>query len=254
MKPIIRYILITASRDWLFLGLILFILIASAISMFLGSAAISEQQLMQIAYLAGSSRIILVVGMILFTCFHIRRSFDNREIEYNLSRPISRNQFVYAYFLGFFLLATLITIPVIILLLTLFKVKFLVSLLWSLSLLFELLIMSSFAILASLILRSAVSAVLACFCFYFISRIIGFAVSTIIIPKELSHFSITTLMESFLKVISIFLPRLDLFAKSKWLVYQSIEMSLFNLISIQTLIYLTLILLMSLLDFRKRQF
>jgi hypothetical protein len=254
MKPIIRYILITASRDWLFLGLILFMLIAAFISMFLGSAAVSEQNLMQIAYLAGSSRLILVVGMTLFICFHIRRSFDNREIEYNLSRPISRNQFVYAYFLGFSLLSTIITIPLILLLLTLFKVKLLVILLWSASLLFEILIMSSFAILASLILRSAVSAVLACFCFYLISRIIGFAVSSIIIPKQLSGMSITTLMESFLKITSIFLPRLDLFAKSKWLVYQNIDIALFNVVVLQTLIYIGLILVMSLLDFRKRQF
>ena len=64
--------------------------------------------------------------------------------------------------------------------------------------------MTSFAILASLILKSAVSAVMGCLCFYFISRIIGFAVS-IIIPKQLQQVNLTGIMESTLKLISIFL-------------------------------------------------
>ena len=98
MQPIIRYILLTASRDWLFLGLMILIVIAAGISMFLGSTALSEQSLMQVAYISGSARLILIIGMILFICFHIRRSFDNREIEFNLSRPISRSKFVLAYF------------------------------------------------------------------------------------------------------------------------------------------------------------
>ena len=45
MQPIIRYILLTASRDWLFLGLMILIVIAAGISMFLGSTALSEQSL-----------------------------------------------------------------------------------------------------------------------------------------------------------------------------------------------------------------
>ncbi len=193
MRPIIRYIILTATRDWLFIGLAMLILIAGFISLFLGSAAITEQPLNQIAYFAGSSRIIMVIGMILFICFHIRRSFDNREIEYNLSRPISRNQFVFAYFLGFSCLAFFAVVPVTIIMSIFFATKLSVIMLWSISLLFEILIMTSFAILASLILKSAVSAVMGCLCFYFISRIIGFAVSSIIIPKQLQQINLTGL-------------------------------------------------------------
>ena len=93
-----------------------------------------------------------------------------------------------------------------------------------------------------------------CLCFYFISRIIGFAVSSIIIPKQLQQINLTGIMESTLQLISIFLPRLDLFAKSKWLIYQTADLKVFYLISAQSLIYISLILLMSLLDFKKRQF
>ena len=66
-----------------------------------------------------------------------------------------------------------------------------------------------------------------CLCFlFFISRIIGFAVSSIIIPKQLQQVNLTGIMESTLKLISI-LPRLDLFAKSKWLIYQTVDLKFF---------------------------
>ena len=120
----------------------------------------------------------------------------------------------------------IITIPVILSLFIFFNIKFFIAALWSLSLLFEILIMSSFAILASLILSSAIASVFACISFYFISRIIGLAVSTIIIPNQLTNINFQGLLELTLKFISIFLPRLDLFAKSKWLVYQTISLEI----------------------------
>ncbi|MBL6784814.1 MAG: hypothetical protein ISQ32_00745 [Rickettsiales bacterium] len=254
MQPIIRYILLTASRDWLFLGLMILIVIAAGISMFLGSTALSEQSLMQVAYISGSARLILIIGMILFICFHIRRSFDNREIEFNLSRPISRSKFVLAYFFAFACLAAIILVPLLFILVVFFKLSFVISLLWCLSLFYEILIISSFAILSSLMLKSAVTSVLLSFCTYFLSRIIGFAVSTIIIPKQVQNFNLNTLMELFLKFVSIFLPRLDLFTKSKWLVYQSVEIAIFQIITFQTFIYVALILVATLLDFKKREF
>ena len=48
---------------------------------------------MQVAYLSGSTRLILVIGMILFICFHIRRSFENREDTRVIDEPF------YAYYL-----------------------------------------------------------------------------------------------------------------------------------------------------------
>ena len=254
MKPLIKYIIITAKRDWLFLGLFILIILASFVSLFLGSTSLSEQNLMQVAYLSGSTRLILVLGMTFFICFHIRRSFDNREIEFYLSKSLSRTKFIFAYFLGFGILGIIITIPVILSLFIFFNIKFFIAALWSLSLLFEILIMSSFAILASLILSSAIASVFACISFYFISRIIGLAVSTIIIPNQLTNINFQGLLELTLKFISIFLPRLDLFAKSKWLVYQTISLEIFQLILIQTFIYIGIIFVMSLIDFSKKQF
>lgn len=254
MKAILKYILLTAARDWLFIGLFIAVIIASALSFFLGSNALSEQMQMQISFIASSTRLILAIGMILFICFHIRRSFENREVDFIISRPISRVTFLLAYFISFFVLSLLLLIPVIGFIFIIFRPEIMGLLAWSLSIFCELIIMSSFAILASLMLKSAVSAVLSCFGFYIIARIMGYAVSTIIIPAKLNHVNVNVALESFLKILSSLFPRLDLFGQSKWLIYGDVQIETIIFIVTQSVIYIGLILLMSIFDFRKKQF
>src|SRR5271169_3288627 len=93
----IRYILITALRDWLFIGLLVSILFASFISATLGSTALVEENEMTIAVAAGSSRLILMIGLIVFVCFHIRNAFDTKEIDVILSRPNTRSNLIISY-------------------------------------------------------------------------------------------------------------------------------------------------------------
>lgn len=254
MNALIRYVLLTAVRDWLFIGLFAILIFACTISLFLGSTALSEQNSMQLVFLASSTRMILVVGMILFICFHIRRSFENREIDFLISRPISRSTLLFSYFFSFVILAITLLTPVIFFIYFFFKPELAGLTLWSLSMFFELIIISSFAILSSLILKSAVSSVLGCFSFYIISRIMGFAVSTIIIPAKLNNINFNIAIEMSLKALSALLPRLDQFAQSKWLIYGNTDASIFTLITSQSVIYISLILLMSVIDFNKKQF
>jgi len=254
MNALIRYVLLTAVRDWLFIGLFAILIFACTISLFLGSTALSEQSSMQLVFLASSTRMILVVGMILFICFHIRRSFENREIDFLISRPISRSTLLFSYFFSFVILAITLLTPVIFFIYFFFKAELAGLTLWSLSMFFELIIISSFAILSSLILKSAVSSVLGCFSFYIISRIMGFAVSTIIIPAKLNNINFNVAIEMSLKALSSLLPRLDQFAQSKWLIYGNMDASIFTLITSQSVIYISLILLMSVIDFNKKQF
>jgi hypothetical protein len=82
MISILQYILLTAIRDRLYVGLFLTLLVAFGISFVLGSATLAESFQTTIAYIAGSSRIIFAIGIILFVCFYVRKSFDNREVEF----------------------------------------------------------------------------------------------------------------------------------------------------------------------------
>src|SRR5688572_3022179 len=106
----IRYVLLTATRDRLFFGLLLGILVAAYISSVLGSTAMLEPAQMTLSFTAASARVIIMIGLIVFIGFHMRNAFDAREIDVLLSRPISRTTLVLSYWLGFITVATLLVI------------------------------------------------------------------------------------------------------------------------------------------------
>jgi hypothetical protein len=255
MKTIIRYTLLTASRDWLFIGLCTMVLLAYGFSVFVGTTALVEQSQMSLAYFAGSSRIILVTGLIVFVCFHVRRAFDNREVESILSKPISRTQFVVAYWLGFSVLAILVTIPAIIIIALLNKPDLMGLVFWSASLILEISIVVAFALLASLIMKSAVSPVMSTFAFYLVSRLMGFFVSAMENPTSLMGAGkFGMLLEFTLKTISTIIPRLDLFAKSEWLIYGVANQNDLWIFPAQSLVFILLMLSVAIFDFKRKQF
>jgi ABC-type transport system involved in multi-copper enzyme maturation permease subunit len=111
MKAILKYILKNGVRDRLYIGIFISLIISFAVSVFLGSTMLVEQQQTTTVYIAGSSRVIFAVGMILFVCLSMSRAFENKEVEFILSKSISRQQFLMAYLSGFFLTILLIFIP-----------------------------------------------------------------------------------------------------------------------------------------------
>src|SRR5690606_28211646 len=139
MNSILKYILLTAVRDRLYVGLFIILIAAFGISSLLGSTALVEKEQMSIVYIAGSSRMILIIGIILFVCFHIKRSFENKEVVFVLSKPISRYQFIFSYLLGFSLFSLIVLSPAIILL-YFSKADKIGLAYWSLSMIFEMLI------------------------------------------------------------------------------------------------------------------
>lgn len=90
----IRYVLLTATRDRLFIGLLIGIIGAAYISSVLGSTAMLESEHMTLSFTAAAARVIIMVGIIVFIGFHMRNAFDAREIDVLLSRPISRTSVV----------------------------------------------------------------------------------------------------------------------------------------------------------------
>ena len=254
MKSILKYILLTAIRDRLYVGLFIILLAAFGISSVVGGTALSEQAQATTVYVAGSSRMIFAIGMILFVCFYVRKTFENREVEFVLSKSISRHSFIVAYLLGFILVALLIIVPLVILLFFM-KVNLIGLSYWTVSLLLESLIIITFSLLASLILRSAVSAVMASLGFYILSRMMGFFVLTIQIPKATADFAnLDRFLKAILKIISIVFPRLDLYGKSDWLIYGVVNFSDIYIILGQSLIYIPLMIFMAFYDFNRKQF
>lgn len=208
---------------------------------------------MAAAYIAGSSRAILVAGMILFVCLNINRSFENKEVEFMISKPISREKFVLGYLLGFFIVAILILIPLAFTMILLTNSNKFGLLIWCASLASELLIIISFALLVSLIVRSAFVAIMASFGFYFLSRLMGVFLIAINLPQSLEEAKVNAL-KTLLKIFSVLFPRLDLFGQSSWLNYGINDFSNLKIILWQSIIYIPLMIFMALHDFRKKQF
>lgn len=257
MRPIIRHTLITATRDLLFIGLFFVIIVAAGISYFLGKTALVEGPQMVISYVAFSARFILVTGLIVFVCFHVRRAFDNKEIEVHLSRPISRSRFVIEYWMGFVMLTLITALPLILFIGSTTSPDMHGLFFWGISLIVECMLMVAFALVASLMLQSAVSPVLLSLGFYVISRMMGYFMATTKIP----HFYTPAVIwdhaaEYVVTFTSMFFPRLDFFAKSEWLIYglKQATTSDFTLFTIQACVYIPLLLGVAIFDFKRKQF
>lgn len=243
----VRYILLTAQRDSIFIGLAASIVFAAYVAFFLGGTALDEGAQMSLVYAGGISRIIVVLGLIIFIAFHIRRSFENKEIDQMIVRPISRASFIISYWLGFSLVAFFLVLFTTIIL-YLIAPDFSGLVVWGLSLFCESLIIVSLVMAASLILRSTVVAVLMCIGFYVLSRMAGFMLILVTRPGAYGP------ANGMFKLISTLVPRMDFFSKTQWLVYGLKDWSELQLFLVQAAIYVSLLLSLAIVDFKRKQF
>ncbi len=253
MKSILKYILKNGLRDRLYLGLFIAIASAFAISTFLGTTMLVEQNQSSIIYSLATTRTILSIGIILFVCINLNRAFDNKEIEFILSKAVSREKFILSYLLGFFIASILILTPITAMVYLIFPINKIGTFFWFLTTLSENLIVISFALLSSLILKNSFSAILASFGFYALSRLMGMFVMAIELPEEYSSATQGGLA-SVLKILSVLFPRLDLFAQSSWAIYGVKDNVVLQIIFFQSIIYLPLMIFMAFHDFKKKQF
>ncbi|MDX1949158.1 MAG: hypothetical protein SFT90_01500 [Rickettsiales bacterium] len=251
----IRYVILTALRDFLFVGILGALIASVFLSHFLASTVMLEKQQMLSSFTTGSARVVLVVGMIVFICFHIRRAFENREIDLMLSRPISRASFIFSYWLGFSIVALLMVSALAFYMICFFEYDYTGLSIWVSSMVLELFIIVAFALFTSVILKSSVSSVLLCFGFYILSRMIGFFHYVLEKAVTYTYEYFEFYAQKIIWLVSFLMPRLDLFAQSKWLVY-GVDFSADNLIFpvIQTLIYVPLLLCLAIVDFSRKQF
>ena len=273
----IRYILITALRDWLFVGLLAGVFSAAYISGVLGGTAMIETEQMTLSFSAASSRLIVMIGLIVFICFHVRNAFDTKEIDVILSRPISRPNLVISYFLGFSFVAVLIVLPTIAVVtyMGMFKTaetgwQFAYNMqgiiAWGASLLLESFFVVALALFAALTLRSAVASVMVSMGIYTLSRMMGFFVATSQSGILFREQEINLAAKYIMGFISIFVPRLDLYAKSDWVVYGiksvATDLKIFGvehiheayLFLLQSAVFIPLLVVAAIIDFRRKQF
>lgn len=254
MRTNIRYILLTALRDWLFVGLMLGVILATLISSAMGDMAMVEPEQLKRVYAAASSRMVLMVGLIVFACFHVRHSFDTKEIDVFLSRPITRANLVISYWLGFACVALLLVVPTIAIISFTGYHNTSGFALWALSLVLESLLVVASALFSAFTLRSAVTSVIATLGFYVLSRMMGFFLATTHSAFLFQNHTVNEIVRQLMEYLAIFVPRLDFFAKTEWLTYGVQGHHDLILLLLQTGIFIPLLILATILDFRRRQF
>lgn len=256
MYGIILQILKSAKKDSLFLGMTIATIIVTMISFFLGATALVEEWEMKVVYAAGFSRLVLMLGMIVFISFYVKRLFENGEIEVILSRPISRTKIVLSIIIGFSMLFTLLMVPISLILVSILEVKIKYCAVWILTVLLEGFMVVGFSTFFALLVASSVHGLLISFAVYGTSRVIGSFVAYIHVHSVVDTVKggLYSISEGVLKAISVVFPRLDLFGKTSWLLYGDYTMSSLLTVFAQFAVFSAVIFFAIIFDFRRKQF
>lgn len=253
---LVKYVMTAAGRDKLFLSMFLGVGLAIALSFFMSSAAVTEKAQFSLVYMAGSLRLLAVAGLSLFIIFFIRRSHEARDVEYLLTRPISRPIFILSHAAAFSILAFIVAG-----LLTLAVVGFayrynaisMGTFLWLAGVAGELLLTANMAFFFAMVLSSPVSASLATLGFYVLARLMGQLLA--IIGETFTMFPGSEFLANILKMVSMLIPRFDLMTQTSWLLYDvTTVLKDYIFIVIQSLFFLAMIWVATMIDFVKRQF
>lgn len=258
MRVLVNYILLAAIRDKLLWGVGLMSIISICLSLFSSSAAIVEQSQFVISYMAGGLRIIFILGLTLFTVFFVRRSFDARDVEFLLTRPISRLTFVISHVLAFTLLSIFagLFMSIIIGGVSLYYGDTSSVLLWCFGVTIEQIITINVAFFFAMVLSSPVSAGMATFGFYVLSRLMGQLLAIVnqpSVPSDISSFVMKGLSYC-MEIISVAIPRFDLLAQTSWLVYGGGQLPDWLFALAQAVTFLLVIATATWIDLRRKQF
>lgn len=247
------YVLKAALRDKLIVSLFILLALATSLSIFTGSASVTESDQFAAVFAAGSIRMLNVFGVCMFVVFFIRRSFESRDIDFLLTRPVSRISFLLSYAAGFAFIGIITA---------LFSGACLYALspdlfsqghmLWILSLAAENIIMVSTALFFAMVLSSPALAMFATLGFYVLGRMMSHLLG--IVDSGKLKGTVFDLMEYGLQAISMVMPRLDLMGQTNWLIYGFDSSVGFGFIIMQGAIYTILILSATLIDLTLRRF
>lgn len=248
----VNYVLKAAVRDRLVVSMFILLALAVSLSIFFGAAAVNEKDQFVAVFAAGSIRIMSVLGLCLFVVFFIRRSFESRDIEYMLTRPIGRIPFLLSYAVGFSIMGTIAGIVSGAALYALSPHLFSDGhVLWTLSIIMENIIMVNAALFFAMVISSAPTASFCVLGFYVLSRMMSQILGIIDSGKHITQFEG---LEIAMQLVSFLMPRLDLLGQTSWLIYGIGGGVSYGFVIAQGVVYSSLILLAALIDLVLRKF
>jgi ABC-type transport system involved in multi-copper enzyme maturation permease subunit len=250
--PLVGYVLKAAARDRLILSCIGLTILGSCLSIFMGGAAMVEKQEFVVVYTAGGLRLLCVFGMVLFVAFYIRRSFDQRDIEFLLSRPLTRSSLIVSHAAALVVVAAMLAVTAAVAVAIIsYNLLSVYTLYWVLSLFLEVMMMGLVALFFAMVLPSATVSALATVAFYVLARMMGQLLGILTIGGMGVWGEI---MGAAVKTISVIIPRFDLMTQTSWLIYGPQGHEGFAFLLAQTGVFSFLVVSAAVIDLVRRQF
>lgn len=246
------YTVLEAARNRLLYLIALILIFALAFTLFLKQVAITETRDIQLAFLAALFRFAAVFVLAAFVIVSQVRETNDKVMELLLTRDLSRAHYLFGKLIGYlgiaFVLATLFTLP-----LSLFATPSR-ALLWGLSLFFELAIVTALSLFCVLAFNQVVGSLAAVAGFYALSRSMAALQLIGASRADDGNVLLDRLANYTLDGIAFFLPRLDLFTQTGWLLGRSQSNIDLPWLIAQSAIYVALLSLAALFDLKRKNF
>lgn len=248
--PLVSYVLKAALRDkliWIFAAAIF---VALSMSLFMGSTAIMEKSSFSVVFMASSLRLLIIFGLTLFIAYFIRRSFDNRDVEYLLARPVSRLSYIVSHSVAFSVLAALLAASIAFIIFAFLSTtdNLVGGLYWAGSVILEAMSISLVAMFFAMFISTATGAVLAVIGFYILCRMSGELLGAA------SYGFGDGVLNAVLHGVSLILPRFDLAGQTSWLMYGAPPSNEILLYFLQQPVFMLFILLASIIEMKRKEF
>lgn len=245
-----QYVIIEALRTRFFIVISILLAIGFGFALFLGQIAIIEAHGVQSSLLAAFLRVSAIYVVSLFVITSIVREFNDHTIMLWFSLPISRSVYFFGKLSGFFAVACVMTIFFSLILIVYANIQQVG--LWAISLLCELLIITTLSLLCVLTFHQTVQAFSAVLGFYILARSIDAIQLMTYSPLLNSESWSDQLVNGLTRLLAMLMPNFEKFTSSEWLVYNTGNWEDVFQIIVQTIIYVTLLVAMSLFDLYRK--
>ncbi|MCV6636536.1 hypothetical protein [Candidatus Albibeggiatoa sp. nov. NOAA] len=244
-----QYTLIEAIHSRFFIILFVLIGLSIGLELFLQQVVLFEKNMTQLALVAAFLRISAVYLMGLFVVSSITQAFNQNTIYLFMALPLARSTYILGKLLGFSVLALVMCGLFSLLLLS--YIDNIQLVLWLLSLYCELLLVISVAIFFSLSFHHTLPALTGFIGFYLLARSIH-AIQLMSQGFQNSSQWSDLILYYISQCVALLLPDLSRFTRSEWLIYQTGHWEILAELSLQSVIYMLLIISASLFDFYRK--
>lgn len=239
-----RATLLEAWRTRVLLIWLGFVIAATAIAAFGAQLALVENARFRVVWLGVGLRLAALLLLTFFLAASILRERDERRSEFILGFALSRRDYLLAKLLAAAVLAAILAASAGLVLF----VANAPSVIWSVTLWLELVLICALTIFASMTLSSIAAALSFVITFYLLARLWpGLVYLSAVSPFADQYAMLGSAARGFAMV----LPRVDLYARSEWLLGAAPHVSAFAIL--HALAYIALLMAAALIDLRRRE-